>query len=451
MIATRSPDAASPPFRGPKRVGVLDTLRYLGDPRAALERAAQQWGDPFVMPYAQTSVVVTGHPEALRAVFTADPDVFAIPMRARLEPFFGPTSLMMTTGERHRHDRKLLSPCFHGARMRAYGHIIRESAQQAARRWVRGKPFAVLDTARSITLDVITRAIFGVESGPRRRQFHDAFAALMAAMSSPVLPVFTFVRRDFGGFGPWARFLRTRARFEALVAEELAARRASATTAAREDVLSLMMSARYDDGSAMSDVELRDQLHLLLFGGHDTTSIALAWALYWLHRRPEVRARVLAEIDALGPDPEPDALVALPYLDAVCHETLRLHPIALNVARLLQRPLDVMGRTLPPGTAILASVVLLHARDELYPEPRRFDPDRFLQRKFSPFEFIAFGGGARRCIGMAFALYEMKIVLATLLRGYRLRLASSAPVKEVLRGLSLAPRGGVAMIYDGPT
>jgi cytochrome P450 len=207
-----------------------------------------------------------------------------------------------------------------------------------------------------------------------------------------------------------------------------------------------MMSARYEDGSAMSDNELRDQLHLLLFAGNDTTATALSWAFYRLDRQPEERARVLSEIEALGPHPEPDALTSLPYLDAVCQETLRIHPVAADVGRLVQKPLPMMGFTVPAGTMISTSVLLLHDRDDLYPEPRRFRPDRFLTRKFSPFELIPFGGGPRRCIGAAFAMYEMKLVLATLLRAYRFRLVKDAPVRCVRRGITMGPKGGIPMI-----
>lgn len=434
---------------GPRRLGLLDTLRFLRDPRPILKRTVGTYGDPFAMPFSGAPTVLTGHPEAIKAIYTADPDVLAVPMVSMLGPFFGPTSVMMTSGARHRRDRKLLAPAFHGARMRDYSRIVVDSVRGAAARWVPGRPFVMLETAQTITLDVILEAIFGVEGGERRRHFRATFLELMAAMTSSIV-FFEFMRRRLGGLGPWSRFVRKKARFDALVAEELAARRGSAVTATRGDILSLLMCARHDDGSAMNDDELRDQLQLLLFGGHDTTSITLAWAFYWLHHRPELRARVLAEIDGLGADPEPDALAALPYLDAVCQETLRIHPVALSTARLVQQPLELMGHTVPPGSTVLASIVLLHDREDLYPEPRRFDPERFLRRRFSAFEFIPFGGGPRRCLGAAMALYETKLVLATVLRSYRLRLVRDGPVRSVLHGLTMGPEGGVPMIYEGP-
>jgi cytochrome P450 len=448
-MTVASDETAPRAIRGPKRMGMLDVIRFLRDPRGVAQRLAREWGDPFLVPDPKQPTLMTGNPEAIRTVFTADPDVFAIPLRDQLAPFLGDTSLILTSGARHKQDRKLLAPSFHGARMRAYGKTIVESALTAASKWTPGKPFKMLEATQAITLEVILRAVFGVEAGPRKEPFREAVVQLMAAMSSPLLTMFEFTRRSFGGLGPWARFQRARARFDALVAQEIADRRAHGV-AGREDILSLMMEARYDDGSAMSDLELRDQLHLLLFAGHDTTSTALAWAFYWLERQPEERERVLAEIAALGPDPEPDALAGLPYLDAVCQESLRIHPVVMNVGRLLAKPLDVMGCEVPAGTTILMSTLILHDREELYPEPRRFRPQRFLERKFSPHELIPFGGGPRRCIGAALAMYEMKVVLGTLLPRYRVRLVKDVEVKSVISGLTMEPKGGIPMVLEGP-
>lgn len=449
MSHERARDANPPVMGGPRWIGPLEVLRYLRDPRMALERAVRTFGDPFSLRFAGGPVVLTGHPEAVKAIYSADPEVFAVPMRSTFGPFFGSNSLMMKSGARHRQDRKLLAPVFHASHLRGYGRIIAECVREVVARWVRGRPLVMLDETQAITLQVILRVIFGVEHGPRRQRFHAAFVELMAAMGSPAIGFFEFTRREFGGIGPWARWQRAHARFDALVGEELAERRASGAAAEREDLLSLMMRARYDDGGAMTDDELRDQLQLFLFGGHDTTSISLAWAFYWLHRDAELRSRVLAEIDGLGPDPDLDALSELPLLDAVCHETLRINPVSPTTARLLQRPLELMGHVVPAGTTVLTSIILLHAREELYPEPRRFEPERFLRRKFSPFEFIPFGGGGRRCLGAALALYEMKVVLAEVLRSHRLRLVRDEPERDVLRGLTVSPERGVPMIVDG--
>jgi cytochrome P450 len=305
----------------------------------------------------------------------------------------------------------------------------------------------MFDTTRAVTLELILRVVFGVDDDARRAQFREAMVSLMAATASPAIAMFEATRRELGGFGPWSRFLRARARFDALVAEELALRRAGEP---RDDVLGQLLAARDEQGEALGDGELRDQLHLLLFAGHDTTSTALAWAFWWLHRHPEMRERLLLEIDALGPDPGPEKIAALPYLEAVCKETLRIHPVVMNVARRAKVPLALAGWSIPAGSTVMVSSLMLHDREELYPEPRRFRPERFLERSFSPSEFVPFGGGARRCLGAALAMYEMKLVLAEMLRRRRLRLVHDREVRSVIRGLTMGPKDGIPMICDGP-
>jgi cytochrome P450 len=432
---------------GPRYIGPLDYIRAHYDMLGVLQRLEREYGDPFLVPNPSGPMAFTGHPDGVRTIFTADPDTLDVFAAERLAPFFGAASLVLVAGARHKRDRKLLTPPFHGARMRAYGRIMVEIAERAAARWPRDRPFSMLETAQSISLDVILRAVFGVEGDERTARFKEATIRRTEAMMSPIILIAEFTRRELGGFGPWARFRRASDALDALIYDEIAARRRTAE--AREDILSLMMSARYEDGGAMSDSDLRDELLTLLFAGHETTATAIAWAFYWLHRQPEERERLLGEIDALGPHPEPDALAALPYLDAICQETLRIHPVVTEVGRLLREPLELRGCTIPAGTAAAASVLLLHYREDLYPEPHRFRPARFLERKFSPFEYIPFGGGSRRCIGAAFAMYEMKIVLATLLSTRRLRLASDAPVRPARRGVTMGPKGGVRMILDG--
>jgi cytochrome P450 len=431
---------------GPRFIGPLDYIRAHYDMHAVLARLAREYGDPFLVPNPAGPMAFTGHPDGVRAICTADPDIFEVFAAERMAPFFGAGSLLLVTGARHKRDRKLLAPPFHGARMRAYGRIMATIAERAAAQWPRDRPFSMLETTQSISLEVILQAVLGIEGDERIARFKEATIRRTEAMSSPIILMAEFTRRQFGGVGPWARFSRASAALDALIYDEIAARRRTAE--AREDILSLMMSARYEDGGAMSDSDLRDELLTLLFAGHETTATSLAWAFYWLHRHPEERERLLGDIDALGPRPEPDALAALPYLDAVCQETLRIQPVVTEFGRLLRKPLDIMGRTVPAGTAVAASVLLVHAREDLYPEPHRFRPARFLERTYSQFEFIPFGGGGRRCIGAAFAMYEMKIVLATLLSARRLRLASNAPVRAVRRGVTNGPKGGVPMILE---
>jgi cytochrome P450 len=251
------------------------------------------------------------------------------------------------------------------------------------------------------------------------------------------------MQRDLGPLTPWRKFTRARERGLGLVRDEVASRRG---VPPGDDILSMMLAVRDEDGRGMSDDELVDELNTLLLAGHETTAIALAWAFYWLLRTPDALARLRAELAELGDDPDPEAVAALPWLDAVCHEVLRLYPILPLAPRTLLRPLKLGPHDLEPGDAIGVAITLIHEHPDLYPEPDKFKPERFLGRKPSPFEFVPFGGGHRRCIGAAFAMYELKLALAAIVPKYELKLVRDVPARPVRRNLSLGPRGGVEVV-----
>ncbi|MFO0588145.1 MAG: cytochrome P450 [Polyangiaceae bacterium] len=438
----------NPALPGPRYINVFKFFRDLADPTDLMLRTQAQYGDTYRLPTALGPVVVTGNPEGVRAIFSAEADTF-VPYQPDLTaPVVGETSVILASGARHTRIRRLLSPPFQGARMRAYGALMAESARRAVAAWKVGEPFKMLDTTQAISLDVILQAVIGVDhASPQGQAVREAVLGLIGSLR-PEIVLLRWTRRDFFGVGPWARFKKAREHLDNLLYATMAERRQ--TPAERDDILSLMLRARYDDGAAMTDPELRDQMLALLTAGHETTGVALSWALYWLHRDPDELKRLLAELDALGPSPDAEAIASLPYLDAVCQEALRIYPIVPEILRTLVKPLRFFDWTLPAGTGLMASSIMLHRREELYPEPTKFRPARFLERKFSPFEYIPFGGGARRCIGAAFALYEMKIVLCTILRSHRLRLASSAESLPARRGATMGPRDGIPMIYEGP-
>jgi cytochrome P450 len=319
---------------------------------------------------------------------------------------------------------------------------MREVAREKAAHLAVGTSFDVQDLAQAISLEVILQAIFGVRGTERLERFDRAVREVMGALGPYV--GFAFLRRSFGGFGPWARFQRRRAALAALVDQEIAARRSS--DPGNEDILSLLLAARYEDGGAMNNAEVFDQLLTLVAAGHETTMIALSWAFHWLHRNPVALARVQAELDALRGDPEPQTLTRLPYLDAVIQETLRLYPVVPLATRRLARPFEVKGFTVPAGLTIGLATGLVHYREDLYPEPTRFRPERFLDKSFGPAEYFPFGGGARRCLGAAFAMYELKVVLATLLDTLRLRPADDQPVLPAMRAAGVGPGRSVRMV-----
>jgi cytochrome P450 len=431
---------ALPP--GPK-IRLFQTARYAHDSYGYLIGLQRKYGDIVTVPTLNGTLVMTGDPAHVQQIFSADPDTFSIFGGGSIEPVVGPNSVLLLAGPRHRRERKLLTPPFHGARMRAYGETIREAAVAAMVRWSAGQPFVMQDSTQWISLEVIVRAVFGLQEPGPIEALRAAIVELVAA-TVPSLLFFPWLRRSWGGLSPFNRYERALKRLESLIYAEIAARRARPDEA-REDILSLLLAARDEAGEGMREAELRDELLTLLFAGHETTGIALAWACYWLHRNPGALERLRAEVDALGDSPDPEVIARLPYLDAVCNETLRLYPIVPDVPRMLARPLEVGGWQLAPPLGVAAVTTLVHRRESLYPEPDLFRPDRFLERRFSPFEFMPFGGGHRRCIGAAFATYELKIVLATFIRHAHLELAEPGEVKVARRNIVIGPATGVRM------
>jgi cytochrome P450 len=430
------------------RSATLQTLAFARDPCGTLQRYADRYGDPFTLTLFSGPIVLTGSPEGIQEILTAPPQSFTSNNRRFLAPLVGERSVLMLDGAPHRRERGLLMPPFHGAHLKAYGSLIQDIALRRAVAWRPGQAFRMQAFTQALSLEVIIQAVFGVRNEARVQQFARLIPAYFQAFTS-WLVYCPPLRRPFGGLGPWSRFTRVAARFEQLLREEIAARRAD--TPAREDILSLLLAARDDDGSAMSEEAVRDELKTLLLAGHETTAIALAWAFYWLHREPDVSHRLHTELRALGRTPEPDDLGQLPYLDAVCKEALRLYPVVGFIHRRLRQALRLRGYVVPAEIAVGAALPLIHSDPRLYPEPRRFRPERFLERTYTPFEYVPFGGAPRRCVGAAFAVYEMKIVLGSLLARHRFRVAEDTPVTPVPRTFTLGPKGGVRMIYDGPS
>ncbi|MCB9766045.1 MAG: cytochrome P450 [Alphaproteobacteria bacterium] len=425
---------------GCRQPRLIQTLRWMLRPLPFLEDCRARHGEVFsVRMHVFGDAVFIADPEDIKAVFTARPDAIGPGTgNQMLEPILGKGSLILLDGAPHRDERRLLAPPFHGERMRAYGALIARAALAHTRDWTPGRELAVFTPMQTVSLDIILQAVFGVED-PQRAAV--ARRALVDMLDS-ILPITVFLKLLQRSWGPWGRLMEARQRVYAVIDEEIARRR-DAPEVQREDILSLMMSARYEGGGEMSDQALRDEMLSMLLAGHETSTTSLAWAIYWVLSEPEVTERLRAELDAT--DGSPAALAACPYLEAVCNETLRIHPMIPIVSRVARKPVTLGGHTIEPGTGIFPCTYLAHRRPETWPEPARFQPERFLKHKFTPYEFIPFGGGSRRCIGMAFALYEMKIVLGTLFRVFDLELATPGPPRTVRRNLTLAPRDGTVV------
>jgi cytochrome P450 len=427
----------SPLPPGPRST-LLQALRYARDPFGSSLRCLARYGDPYTAPTLFGPQVVTADPRVVEDVFAADPASFAATGAALLGPVMGPSSVMLLDGERHRAARKLLVPPFHRTAIERLGEAIVEVARHRIDALPRGRAFDIHDVMREITSDVIVRIVFGATEAATAR----ALTAQLFDLVRTVKPTFLLVpalRRRLGGLSAWARFQRACERSQALVADLIAARRDAPPGM---DLLGLLLGARTAAGEPLSGREVWEQLMTFFMAGHDTTASTLAWAVQLVHRDPQVRDRLRAEVAGTSGAAE---LAATPYLEAVCLETLRLCPIAPYIARDLRRPFAIGGYELPAGTGIAISIIGIHRRPELYPEPDRFDPDRFLGRSYPPSQFLPFGGGARRCVGAALAMLELKLVLGTLMQAPPLRLTGGPAIRATVRNTTVGPRGGVAV------
>lgn len=431
---------------------LVQRIQWIADPIAYMEQGAQQHAEIFtaeVTGFGGTLVFVN-QPEAVQELLTNDRKTYTAPgeWNRILSPLLGDYSVILLDGDRHRKRRQLLIPPFHGDRMKAYGELMISLADQTFRQLPLNQPFSARDAMQEISLQVIMQAVFGVYEGDRFDQLKHQLATLTEVFRSPLsssLLFFNGLQQDWGGWSPWGKFLRDRQRLDELIYAEIRDRQAQLNSN-RVDILSMLMATTDEAGHPMTDQELRDELATLMFAGHETTATAMSWALYWIHHLPHVREKLLHELEHINLH-DPISVIKLPYLTAVCNETLRIHPVAmLTFPRVVQEPTQLLGHPLEPGMAIVGCIYLIHQRQDLYPEPQQFNPERFLERQYTPYEFIPFGHGARRCIGEAFAQYEMKLVLATLLQHFTLELADPQPEFPRRRGVTLAPARGVKMV-----
>jgi len=447
---------------GPKASPALQMFQWIRMPFSFMQSCHQRYGDSFTIRLSRRfgPLVLFSHPEALQTILTNDDaKLFEAPgsLNVTLELITGTQSVFGLSGEQHRRARQLLMPSFHGERMRSYGELIREIAEQVLDEYEPERPFEAREPMQRTSLRIILRAVFGLNEGPRYQQLERLLGGLLDGLSSPVSATILFVPRlrlDLGPLSPWGKFVRNRQQIDHLIYEEIADRRRSQSYlqagrtsdesgpkgAQRNDILSLLMSARDEAGEGLSDSELRDELMTLLIAGHETTATALTWALYWIHRLPSVRQRLLEEIESLDNNFDPNVVFKLPYLNAVCSETLRIHPVALlTFPRVARSRVTLTNVTLDAGATVAGCIYLAHRRKEAFPDPEKFNPDRFLDRHYSPYEFLPFGGGVRRCIGMAFAQFEMKLVLSAILSRFDLALANGRAVRQQRRGLVSGP------------
>jgi cytochrome P450 len=429
---------------GPSTPPALQLVRWMRAPFNVLEECRERFGDAFTLrlPNISDGVVVLSDPLAIKDVFGLGPNEgHAGKANQVLKPLLGEHSLLLLDGAEHLRQRKMILPAFHGERMHAYGRTMVDLTNDSIDRWRVGERFAVHAPMQAITLQVIIRTVFGVEEGPRLAEFSAMLRRLLDIGANPLL-LLPFMQLDLGPLSPWGRFQRIGEKASDVLRQEIRSGRTKGT-AGRVDVLAMLLEARDDRGHSLSEDEIHDELVTLLVAGHETTATSLAWALRWVLRDANLVARLRAEIATAEGDPQP--LAKLELLDATVKEALRLQPVIPLVGRVLQERASFAGMDLPAGAMVAPAIYLVHRRPSLYPEPEAFRPERFFGLKPAAWEFLPFGGGVRKCVGAAFALFEMKMVLGTLLPRVDMRLATDA-IRPVRRAVTIAPSEGVPVI-----
>ncbi len=412
----------------------IQTARWLFRPTEFLDSCRNRYGNTFSVMFVgfQTPMVMISDPASIGALYRGRENGLPPGRSFALESVMGSRSVLLLEGSEHLSRRKLMLPAFHGERMRAYEDVISEVARAEIGSWPVGSTFAIHPRMQAVTLEVILRAVFGVTDASRLDKLGRSLGEMLAGLASPRLQARVLLARRFGRADPMDELRRESKPVDDLLQVEVAERRADPDLEQRADILSMLVGARFEDGEPVSDEELRDQLITLLLAGHETTATALAWTFDLLLRNPQQLRRLKAEVEEGGEQ----------YLRAVISESLRLRPVVPLAGRRLSAALEVDGYELPEGTDVTPAIWLAHTRADIYPDPLEFHPERFLDNPPETYAWIPFGGGVRRCLGAAFAEFEMRIVLREVLSRCELKSARSAPQRIARRNITFSPRNG---------
>ena len=435
---------------GPKVSATIQVLNWIFRPMSYLTECAKTYGDLFTLKLESNlpPILFVHSPEAIQQILSNDHKDLEAPgeLNSIFEYLLGKKSVISLSGKEHQRQRQLIMPPFHGERMRSYAELIENITTKTINKQPKNQPFNIRNVSQEITLQIMMEAVFGIYEGEQAENLRHLLCEIIEQSSVPWRVAFLYLpklKEVIGISELWKQQIKKQEKADQLIYQEIQQRRENFDPQ-RTDILTLLMSSRDENGEPMTDEELRDELMTLLFAGHETTATAISWAFYWIHKLPEVREKLLTELDSLGENPDSNTIFKLPYLTAVCNETLRIYPIAmLTFPRKVKTPISLCGYQLEAGTIIMGSIYLTHQREDIYPQPEKFNPERFLEKQFSPYEFLPFGGGARRCIGLAFAQMEMKLILAKVLKTWSMKLVNTDEIKPQRRGLVTGPNGPI--------
>lgn len=409
----------SAPYAGDN--SVLAISRYAKNPHGYLRRLHERCGDTVAQNYPGQRWIYFSTPTAARAIFTAPVEVVtSSKFNSLLTPIIGAGGVFTIDGTEHFARRRLLAPPFRGDRMQAYGRMMCELARGLVSKWQAGETLTLVPVFRQLTRAVMMRAVFGVEEG----SVASALARITdECFETPLLAVKP-LQWDLGRYSPWGRIMHIVREADRELYAEITRRR---VLPPGDDILSLLLAAKAEDGTPLTDQELRNEMVTLLVGGQDTSTHALTWLMASLLTHPDALAKVRAEIGTVCGDQPVSAehLPKLEYLDAAIKESLRLHPTLAHYGnRYLTAPLEIDGVTVPADNFVAVSAVRLHFRSEIYAEPERFNPDRFMSKAPDPYAWVPFGGGARKCLGMHLAMFQLRAITAALVQSAKLSLVN---------------------------
>ena len=450
---------------------VIRQINALFRPLKFTEQRSKKYGDFYQIVFKNAPpTIITSNPQAIEDIFTASPSHFEVGRSNKgLSFLVGDNSLLLLDGKKHQSRRRLLMPPFHGESLQECNEKIVAITDKVCSKLEVNQSFNVRSLMQEITMRVILSVVFGIDSGERYDRLRRLLTNLLETFNNPLnssLIFFPVLQQDWGKFSPWGRFCLLQQEIRSLIYAEIKERRQSLSSqqSEKKDIFTLLLLAKDQNGEGMTDEELHDELITLLFAGHETTASALAWVFYWVHYLPQVQEKLRFELNNWQKQSGDRKLNSfynggtsrtemscdindLTYLNATIAETLRIYPIAAaTFPRILTQPMSLMGHNIDTNTWIITSIYALHQREDLYPNPKQFNPQRFLGRTYSNYEYIPFGGGNRRCIGSALALLEMKLVTATILSNFELKLAKNKPMMPVRRGLTIAPPASFKMI-----
>lgn len=426
---------------GPEVPTLFWQLQGILNPLSLLREAHDRYGDVFRLPYTEFTAICVSSPTGLQSIFSASPEVLSSHQRGGIfDLILGQNALVFLEGREHQRHRRLIVPSFHGEALNQWGRDICSTTKYVFDQPQYQTVLPLRQPLKEIALRVILQVLFGGLRTPLLRELYHLLYSFFQDVESPLSAVgmlFPALRVDLGSWSPWGRFLQQKQQINQLIQQQIDRQRTSTLVKAHPSVLAMLLQVRDEFDQPLSDDEIRDELLMLVLAGYETTTSAIAWALYWIHHDLTVQEKLRQELEGID---DPMEIARLPYLSAVCHEALRIYPVAIGCfARQVLRPFSIDGYELPIGTVISPSIYLAHHRATVYPDPDAFCPERFLSQQFSAYEYLPFGGGSRRCVGGEFTKFEIKLIVATTLKQMRLQAFDSKPVLPIRYGITMAP------------